>query len=353
MKLAVIARALGPNLTGRGLVAAELIRAFTRVRPKAEVHVFAPSQLDWPGIVWHGAQASGELSRSWAMMGGTALQLRQLQPDIVWCSTHLLPVGLERSLRVISTLHDVVWRDQPDSMALRNRWAARWGEGDLRRANRIVCVSQFTRERLTHYWPQLAGRARTVRNSFGTAITRERPCLREASRPIVANVGTLEPRKNVTVLVSAMEAMPDVELHQCGGRGWKISQLVEQARRLPNVKLLGYSSDDVVHCLYRTAVVAAFPSTYEGFHMPPLDAMAIGCPVIASDIPAHREILGDAAVYVPPHDRSAWTSALRRVIDDQAERRRLAAAGRAQASRYSWNKSAEAMLSIMDEVLDG
>jgi glycosyltransferase involved in cell wall biosynthesis len=115
---------------------------------------------------------------------------------------------------------------------------------------------------------------------------------------------------------------------------------------MPSVTLRGYVPDSELGSLYRGAVAAAFPSIYEGFHLPPLDAMRMGCPVIASDIPVHREVLGDAAMFVPSHDATAWVAAIRSLREDIARRARLVEAGRKRAASFTWEESARTLLRV-------
>jgi glycosyltransferase involved in cell wall biosynthesis len=171
-------------------------------------------------------------------------------------------------------------------------------------------------------------------------------------KPVIVSVGTLEPRKNMAVAITAMRQLTDYDFIHSGSPGWKTHQLHAEARQMSNVRILGYADDATIHCLYRCATLAVFPSLYEGFHLPPLEAMALGCPVIASDIPVHREVLGDAAIYVDPTDSPGWASAIRYLVENPAERSRLSEAGRSQAAKYSWDESARQLLNVIEEAME-
>jgi glycosyltransferase involved in cell wall biosynthesis len=109
----------------------------------------------------------------------------------------------------------------------------------------------------------------------------------------------------------------------------------------------GYVDETELGELYSGALAAVFPSLYEGFHLPALDAASLGCPVIASDIPVHREVLGDAALYCPPHDRDALVAQVRRLASDVGLRQRLASLGIAQARRFDWTQSARTLADVI------
>ena len=117
------------------------------------------------------------------------------------------------------------------------------------------------------------------------------------------------------------------------------------------VRLLSGVEDEELVKLYSLATVFAFPSLYEGFGLPPLEAMACGAPVVASNAASLPEVCGQAALLLPPSDVAAWTQTLRRVLTDHDLRRDLQARGPAQASQFSWSRAAEETRRIYDELL--
>ena len=348
MRVAAFARGLTASPTGRGMLAREMIQALRRIQPEIEIHLFSGENPDWPGVHWKPAVGAGPFAESWRLLRGIARDIADIRPAIFWSATHVLPYGLAESLPKVVTLLDLVWRDHPETMSAKNRRIAAWFERDLGRVDRIACISAFTRDRLTAHWPELADRAVVVhlagsRMLGGSTVT-------SSGRPYVVNVDTLEPRKNLPVLLDAIGELPGIDFVQCGGIGWGVDDLVRRASAMPSVKLRGYVPDSELGSLYRGALAAAFPSIYEGFHMPPLDAMGVGCPVIASDIPVHREVLGDAAVFVAPQDARAWAAAIKSLRDDSARRAQLAEAGRRRALGFTWEASASALLRLFRTV---
>jgi glycosyltransferase involved in cell wall biosynthesis len=170
-------------------------------------------------------------------------------------------------------------------------------------------------------------------------------------RPYVLSVGTLEPRKNLPMLLQAFDrllartgtASADLDLVTVGGRGWRDRHLrAELERRLPNgrVHAIGYVPEADLVALYGGAEVLAYPSHFEGFGLPALEAMACGTPVVASDISALREVSAGAATLVPPGDEAALASSIAALVEDRGLHAAARERGRARAAAFGWNKTA-------------
>jgi alpha-1,3-rhamnosyl/mannosyltransferase len=177
------------------------------------------------------------------------------------------------------------------------------------------------------------------------------------------SVGTLEPRKNLETLLAAWRGLrrrraapgaagevPPLVL--CGQYGWKSEGLrrrVEEAEAEGWLRHLGYVDEAALAALYRGARLFVFPSRYEGFGLPVLEAFAAGVPVVASDLPVLRELAGDAVLYAPPLDAEGWIGQVERLLDDPVLARELAAAGHERAKRYTWQRAAELHVQVFRE----
>jgi len=172
-------------------------------------------------------------------------------------------------------------------------------------------------------------------------------------RPYVLALGTIEPRKDLPTLVQAMADVwrhhPDLCLVVAGQRGWGADAFDEACRRVhagDRVSVLGYVSSDERERLLRGAQCLAFPSIYEGFGLPPLEAMARGLPVVATTAGAVPEVCGDGAALVPPQDPAALAEALLSVVGDDQRAQSLIAAGHRRVKVFSWNTMASEMAAL-------
>jgi alpha-1,3-rhamnosyl/mannosyltransferase len=197
----------------------------------------------------------------------------------------------------------------------------------------------------------------------GTGPGGSSPSLPDGPAGYALSVGTLEPRKNLETLLDAWRSLrrrraaagaagevPSLVL--CGQYGWKSEGLrrrVEEAEAEGWLRHLGYVDEGALASLYRGARLFVFPSRYEGFGLPVLEAFAAGVPVVASDLPVLRELAGDAVRYAPPTDVEEWVRQVAAVLDDPELARRLAAAGRERAKGYTWERAAELHVQVFRE----
>jgi glycosyltransferase involved in cell wall biosynthesis len=173
-------------------------------------------------------------------------------------------------------------------------------------------------------------------------------------------VGTIEPRKNLSTLVRAFEDVlrerpaSQLRLVVAGGRGWLSGPLFESLEKSParrRVVLAGYVSDEQLRALYSACTAFVYPSLYEGFGLPPLEAMSCGAPVVAGDTPAVAEVSGGAARLFDPRDTGQLARALLELLDSEESRRALSEAGLRRAAQFSWPRTARATLDVYAEAL--
>jgi glycosyltransferase involved in cell wall biosynthesis len=291
--------------------------------------------------------------------------LAQDQVDVYWGTEYPLPLGAPRQTRLVLTMHDLVHVLYPETMstlnlALSNLLLAR----SVARADAIVTISDSTRIDLQRL---MRPRTRLVRviplgvNGAFSARDQEQARTRVEQRypglsPYVLTVGTFEPRKNVGTLVRAFQSIAARIPHRlaiAGGGGWKHEPLLSEIERGglgERVRRLGYVPDDALPDLYAGADAFVFPSLYEGFGLPPLEALASGVPVVCSNASSLPEVVGDAAVLVDPREPESIAAGLLRVLEDPALRRSLVASGLERASQLTWDRAAAALQDVFDEV---
>ena len=187
-----------------------------------------------------------------------------------------------------------------------------------------------------------------ARNSFGIGDD------------FLLTVGTIEPRKNLSVLVNTFadvaRARPqgNIQLVIAGGRGWLSGPLFEAIAKSPardRILLTDYLHDDDLRALYSSCRAFIYPSIHEGFGLPPLEAMACGAPVIASRIPALEETTGGAALLFDPKSAAELVQKILELLENENAQRELSAAGRRRAAEFSWEKTARLTWSVYEEAL--
>ena len=261
---------------------------------------------------------------------------RERDAELLHCPTYRGP--LRSALPLVVTVHDLAVFRHPEAF---NRWTRAYSPRVVPRvlaaASRVIAVSQFTRRELVDVLDVPEDKIRVVPNGVDDEFTAEGPV---AEGQYVLAVGTLEPRKNLPRLVEAARRS-DVELRVVGARGWGGVEVGGNG-----VRWLGEVSDEELARLYRGALCVAYPSRYEGFGIPVLEAMACGVPVVTARGTAMEEVADGAAVLVDPDDPADIAAGIERA---SAERDSLVARGLARARAFRWDAIAEATVAVYRE----
>jgi glycosyltransferase involved in cell wall biosynthesis len=174
------------------------------------------------------------------------------------------------------------------------------------------------------------------------------------------HVGTLEPRKNLEFLIDVFhealkdERNQDLHLVVTGKKGWYYEGLFAKVKKLKlgkKVIFTGYLDEDDKVALYKGAKIFTFPSLYEGFGLPPLEAMAAGVPVISSNTSSMPEVIGEAGILLSPRDKEGWVREITHLNNDAALHRELTAKNKAQVEKFSWHKTAEKTIKVYEEAM--
>jgi glycosyltransferase involved in cell wall biosynthesis len=232
----------------------------------------------------------------------------------------------------------------------------------VRRARALICISEATRADLVDRVPSAGPRTVVVALAAGERFADPAAAAQSAAvaarhgieRPYVLAAGTLEPRKNLERLLQAWTRLPGelrdaFEIVLVGPVGWDAEPIVAAARAA-RVRIAGYVPDDELAALYAGCELFCYPSLYEGFGLPVLEAMKAGAPVLTSNVSSLPEVAGDAAVTVDPLSVDAIAGAIERLLADPGERGRLRAAGRARAQHFSWERTAIQTRSVLRRI---
>ncbi len=252
----------------------------------------------------------------------------------------------------ISTHHDITYVRHPESFGLRFRTLyALVVPRLIAHSARLLTVSAFSRDEIAGHFGVGPERFTVIHNGVDD---RFRPAPTERGRPYLLAVSSPNAHKNFARMMSAFAAFspahPDVELRVVGTQTNSFArQRYDDAH--DRVRFLGRVDDAELAALYRGALAFVFPSLYEGFGIPPIEAQQCGCPVIAARAASLPEVLGESALFVDPYDTDDLAAAMSRLVDDEPLRARLIEAGHANAARFSWRRSAERVSQVIDEVL--
>ena len=295
----------------------------------------------------------GRLSVS---IGGEAAfvrHARRTRPGVVHRSQYPLIDRLPRAQAVVSTLHDL-WTERAGAGAV-DRVRSRFKLAALRRSDRVVCISEATRQEMLATAPDLD--ARTVVIHHGVAPLSLEPVAPTNDRPYFLFVGARAGKKNCDVVLRALARSPALRgfgLVCVGGGAFSPEELAAFAALGLGDRVRQITASDAeLAGLYEHAAALCYPSRHEGFGMPLLEAMIHDCPVIAAPVSCMPEIGGEAAVYADPDSPEAWGAAMERLAGDTAAADAFRALGRTRAAQFSWNKSARAHRALYEELAPG
>ncbi len=287
--------------------------------------------------------------------------------DISIFFNFVVPPGVKG--KVITYVHDMAYKAYPQTVRKKTRWLLQLSlKASCKRADRIITVSEFSKQELMKYLGVEESKIKVIPNAvdhalYHAAYTPEQIAEAKAQEKVPEQyffyLGTLEPRKNLERLIvayaAALKEEPELPaLVLAGRKGWYYESIFERVKELKlenKVLFLGYISSEHAALLLAGAVAFVFPSLYEGFGMPPLEAMACGTPVLSADCTSLPEVLGDVAVYVDPLSEGSIKEGLLLMGRDKELRQNLRNRGLERAGQYSWEHAAEMLKTICTELM--
>ncbi len=363
MKIAIdIREAVRSKRTGKGWYAFQMIKHLLELNednayilytdlpfadfekyPHVQMKFFPPSALRWHLKVLQ--------------------DVKKIKPDIYFApSSFIVPALAPKWLKVVITVHDLVaWL-----FPMRHNMKATFIERltlprALKKGAYVTTVSENTKKDLIKIFKTKDEKIEVIpcaaSEAFRAFSHQEIQKFRhEKNLPekYLLAVGTLEPRKNMKTLIKCMSQIPaDISLYIIGGKGWQYEEIFDEVKKngLENrIKFLGYVEEKELPLYYNAATCFIFPSLYEGFGIPPLEAMQCGCPVVCSNTSSLPEVVGDSALLVDPLSSSDMSKAINSILSDSKLADSLREKGLAQAKKFSWVKSAESLQEIFKRI---
>jgi glycosyltransferase involved in cell wall biosynthesis len=283
--------------------------------------------------------------------GAYVLLIKLIGCDVMFAANYFLPrLHAAVARRRVITIHDLTFKRFPELLqkeTLDN--LSRQMQREIAVADAIICVSESTRRDLLQFYALDPRRAVTILSGLATPVT-PAPIAHLPERYLLF-VSTVEPRKNLAALLDAYERMRadgsyDGSLVVVGKIGWK-SEAIARRLKGPGVVHLHYVAAAQLATVYQHAEVFVFPSLYEGFGFPLLEAMAHAVPTVAARSSSLPEIGGDATLFFEPRDVDGLVTQLHRVLNDRELRDQLIARGREQAAKFRWDVAAKKTLEVL------
>lgn len=318
-------------------------------------HTPAPLDARWLYRLWYRARLP------------LPVQLVTGPLDLFHSPDFVLP-PVSGGIPTLLTVHDLSFVHYPETFtpSLVN-YLTRVVPRSVRRATHVLADSDATKADLMSLWdvPEakvtvlysgVHDRFRPVQDEAAIRTMRQRYGLGHA--PYILAVGTIQPRKNYRLLIQAFARMAHHWPHKlviAGGKGWLFDEILAEvaAHDLDErVHFPGFIDEADLPALYSEATLLVFPSLYEGFGLPIVEAMACGVPVLASDTSSLPEVVGDAGLLISPHDVDQWTHTIHRLLLDAPQRARMVAQGAIQAHQFTWRKAARSLLDVYAALLD-
>jgi glycosyltransferase involved in cell wall biosynthesis len=361
-----------PAPGGMGAYVREIVPALSRAEPSLDITLFHSRFDGEPTEPWIDRYPVEELDASirrlypaWAVAKRPALPPALASKDLVHTPVHAAVPPASRDQRLVVTVHDLAHVVHPALFPPQWRWMYRAGlTRTVRSADAIIAVSRHTAEDLVRRTRVATERVHVVPLAaalpLGSSDIEEVTGRLKVARPYILFVGTLEPRKNLLRLVRAYRrvaargAMHSLVL--AGPIGWRHQALLREISALDapgEITLTGALSPADLDALYRGTDAFVYPSLYEGFGLPVLEAMARRVPCIVSTVASLPEVAGEAALPVDPRSVAGLAEAMERVVSDRDLADRLAKAGLARSARFSWDETARLTLEVYKLVLSG
>jgi glycosyltransferase involved in cell wall biosynthesis len=375
MKIAIDIRNIGKGRTGDEVVFFELVRHLAQIDTQNEFHLMIDERsndalqqiimrLDIADKKNFQLVSCGSGDKFVWNIWTASRYCRKKKIDI-YHTQYIIPFFMPKSTKIVTHIHDV-------SFCVYKK-LIKWSDAfflnflipyAIKKSTRVIAVSQFTKDEIIKYYQCSQEKVAVVPNAVSMRCD---PYLRAEDVRVkyglpekyIMALGTMQPRKNIPFLIEVFVALAkereDVSLVLVGKKDHNFDEAIQHAlaenlQIADRVIFIGYVSDAEKCQLYAMARVFVFPSIYEGFGIPILEAFSVGTPVVASDIPPHREVAGEGALYCDPQRIDQWKKMLYDVLDNDKIRKDLQKGSQEQIIKFSWKESAQKLISLYESL---
>lgn len=289
----------------------------------------------------------------------TMLPMRALNADVLFCPANIAPLWISKRTKLVVTLHDVAYLTYPKSVSKIFGAYYRWLIPKiLKRANTVITISEASKREILEYYPVVSSKIQVIHNGISAEFA---PIAFESKKKTILYVGSLNERKNFASVLNAFHSLPshlEYRLVVIGNFSSHFDLVPEtqkvllSARKNSRIDFLQDISFERLQKEYAEASLFLFPSFYEGFGFPPLEAMASGTPVITSNISSMPEICGNAALYVDPNNINDIVLKIQRVLENQDLQKQMIEVGLKRAKGFTWEKAAQRYKEELEKVAE-
>ncbi len=301
-----------------------------------------------------------------------AWQLFKDKPDVLWMPVHNMPIFRRKSLKTVVTIHDLAFKIFPEYFPKKDLIKLnRLSDLAIENADHLVAVSEATKNDILKFYPQISEEKISVIHHgfdselFSKKITKEESDsillkFKIKNLKFILYVGAIQPRKNLDVLISAFEKIKEKSTNQqtelklviAGAPAWQYEDTlkkIKESKFAKDIIITGTISFEKLPALYQNASVFVFPSLYEGFGIPVLEAMASGVPVVLANNSSLPEVAGDGAIYFKTDDSANLAECIEQVMSDEKLKIDMIQKGLKRAANFSWENSTEQLLDILSK----
>ncbi len=294
--------------------------------------------------------------------------IRSNNPDI-YHTEYIVPFFVPRTTKLVTHIHDVSFKPYRSMISKKDilflDMLIPW---TLQRADQVISVSDFTTREIIKYYPFAKGKITTIYNAVGDTFQKKADAdaiahvrkTYDLPEKFIFSLGTMQPRKNIPLLIAAFarisNKLPEIHLVLSGKRGHNFDDTIDQVIKTTptitqKIHFTGFIDDQDLPAVYAAAEVFAFPSLYEGFGLPLLEAFSQSVPVIASDTPVFHEIADKSAQFTDPHSVDGFANSLYDVCIGKKLREQLIVAGNERIATYNWRKTADEIVALYKRII--